>query len=304
LGENVEKFLSIELKEDLQAAKSNATTQLRNREKAEERASRALEILADEPLKAWDEYAAANNLYQWIDGLEEVKQAVLKALRGRLKAMLRDADAAFHEQRDMARVRQICQRAKSSYTGKDPSLAEQLAKFDEYEEMIKTYEAYLVTGGETLERVKTLIWEDAVAANDLLSQVESYPDFVSQAFPNLYELRAQVNQRLNAEQTYNQLYKALFNETLPEITQAIERTKIAGEDFPDDSRFPTLAQWLQYHMAFLSGRGTAERGMAEQAIQLIAPVLNTPEHPDYEEAQKLRRSLESKKAAEVEDEEV
>jgi hypothetical protein len=304
LGENVEKFLSIELKEELQTAKSNATTQLRNREKAEERASRALEILADEPLKAWDEYAAANSLYQWIDGLEEVKQAVLKALRGRLKAMLRDADAAFHEQRDMARVRQICQRAKSSYTGKDPSLAEQLAKFDEYEEMIKTYEEYLVTGGETLERVKTLIWEDAVAANDLLSQVESYPDFVSQAFPNLYELRAQVNQRLNAEQTYNQLYKALFNETMPEITQAIERTKIAGEDFPDDSRFPTLAQWLQYHMAFLSGRSTAERGMAEQAIQLIAPVLNTREHPDYEEAQKLRRSLETKQAAESEDEEV
>jgi hypothetical protein len=304
LGENVEKFLTLEQKEDLQIAKTNATSQLRNREKAEERATRALEILADEPLKAWDEYTAALGLFEWIDGLEEVKQAVLKTLRGRLKAMARDVDTAFHEQRDMARVRQICQRAKSSYAGKDPSLAEQLAKFDEYEEMAKSYEDYLVTGGEILEKVKAFIWEDAVAANDLLTQVESYPDFVIEAFPSLYELRVQVNQRLNAEQTYNQLYKALFNETMPEITQAIERTKIAGEDFPDDNRFQTLAQWLQYHMAFLSGRGTAERGLAEQAMQLITPVLNNPQHPDYEEAQKLRRSLEAKKQAADDEEEV
>jgi hypothetical protein len=306
LGENVEKFLNQEQKDALQVAKTNATSQLRNREKAEERATRALEILADEPLKAWDEYTAALGLFEWIDGLEEVKQAVLKTLRGRLKAMARDADLAFHEQRDMARVRQICQRAKSSYAGKDASLDEQLAKFDEYEEMVKSYEEYLVTGGEILEKVKAFIWEDAVAANDLLTQVESYPDFVLEAFPSLYELRVQVNQRLNAEQTYNQLYKALFNETMHEITQAIEHTKVAGEDFPDDKRFQTLAQWLQYHMAFLSGRMTAERGLAEQAMQLIAPVLNNPEHPDYDEAQKLRRSLETaaKKAEENEDEEV
>lgn len=299
LGENVEKFLNLEQKEALQAAKSNATTALRNREKAEERATRALEILADEPLKAWDEYTGALALYQWIDGLEDVKQAVLKAMRGRLKAMAREADVAFHEQRDMARVRQICQRAKSSYAGKDASLTENLAAFDEYEEMVKSYEEYLATGSETLEKVKALIWEDAVAANDLLSQVESYPDFVLQAFGNLYDLRVQVNQRLNADQTYNQLYKALFNETMPEITQAIERTKIAGDDFADDERFHTLAQWLQYHMAFIMGRSAAEQGKLEQALQLIAAVLNSPKHPDYEAAQKLRRELEAKKAAEA-----
>ena len=291
IGEHVEKFLEAEQKTELQTAQSEAAIQLRNRESAEASARKAIELAADHPLKAWDEYASAYQTYQWAEGLDEARHAAVEGIRSRLQAMAHEADVAFHEARDMEQVRAISQQAKSTYAGKDASVDELLAQFDEFEDMIRSYEEYITTGNEILAKVKELIWEDAVAANELLTQVESYPDFVLEAFAELYDLRSQVNIRLNADQTYNQLYTALFNDTLPEITHAIEHTNVAGSDFPSDDRFPKLELWLKYHMAFISAQQHFQRGANEQVLQLIAPVLNHPQHPDYENAQQMQQQI-------------
>jgi len=293
IGENVEKFLDADQKATLEGAKSTATTALRNREKAEERASKALELVDSDPLAAWDEYAAAYQLYQWADGIDEARQSALKGMRSRLTKMARDADVAFHEARDMERVSEICTRAKTRFANKDASLNELLQQFDEFEEMIRSYQEYITTGNEIIAKVKTAVHEDAVAANDLLTQVESYPDFVLEAFDELYDLRVLVNQRLNSNQTYNDLYKALFVDHLPDITRAIEQTNAAGDQFPADDRFKTLENWLKYHMAFVSAEKQFERGAYEQVVQLIAPVLSQPQHPDYEAAQKMSLTIQA-----------
>lgn len=302
LGDNVEKFLLAEQKTTLEQAKSEATTQLRNREKAEERASKSLELVQSDVLGAWDEYVGAYQLYQWADGVDEARQATLKAMRSRLKAMAHDADMAFHEARDMNKVQDICTYAKTHFADKDASLTELLQQFDEFEEMIRSYQEYITAGNDIIARVKATIWEDAVAANDFLTQIESYPDFVLQAFDELYDLRVQVNQRLNADQTYNQLYTALFNETLPEITQAIERTNVASGEFANDDRFQRLEKWLKYHMAFVTAVPQFERGAYEQVIQLIAPVLNHPQHPDYDDAIKMNQAIQTAQQSDNQDE--
>lgn len=292
-GENVEKFLEAEQKAQLDEAKTLATTQLRNREKAEERAEKALEIAKTDAVMAWDEYVAGFQLYQWADGLDEARQATLKEMRSNLKAMAQEADVTFHEARNMDAVREICNRAKAHFSNKDESLNELLQQFDEFEDMIESYREYITAGNEIISRVKETIWDDAVAANDFLTQIESYPDFVLQAFDELYDLRVQVNQRLNADQTYNQLYKALFNETMPEITEAIEHTNVASGEFIGDERFPRLELWLKYHMAFISAAPHFKRGSYEQVLQLIAPVLNQPQHPDYEVAIKMSQTIQT-----------
>lgn len=295
LGENLIKFLEAEHKEQLQQAQTEATTQLRNREKAEAKLEQVLQIVAEDAQKAWDEYASAYQLYQWADGIEEVRQATAKALRSELKAMLRQADAAFHEERNMEKVRQLSEGAKVNFANKDASLNELLQQFAEFDDMVQSYEEYIMNGKQILSKVSQLVHEDSVAANDLLSQVESYPEFVLAAFDNLYDLRVLVNQRLNADHNYSQLYPALFHDTAGEVTQAIEKSKEAVEEFPNDSRFPQLVQWLQYHMAFLSAQQQAEHGAIEHAMQLLSPVLNSSKHPDHDDAQKLYQELQAVK---------
>lgn len=293
IGTNVEKFLDADQKAILEQTKSNATTQLRNREKAEERAKKALELVENDPLATWDEYAAAYQLYQWADGLDEARQAAVKGMRSRLTKMAREADVAFHEARDMARVQEICSRAKTQFSNKDASLNELLQQFDEFEEMIRSYQEYITTGNEIITKVKVNLQDDAVAANDLLTQIESYPDFVLEAFDELYDLRVLVNQRLNSNQAYNELYKALFIDHLPDITRAIQETNAVGDQHPGDERFKILENWLKYHMAFISAVKQFERGAHEQAIGLIAPVLSQPQHPDYEAAQKMSQAIQA-----------
>lgn len=291
LGENVSKFLEAENKEQLQEAQTEATTQLRNREKAEEKAAQVLEIAMEDAQRAWNEYATAYQLYQWVDGVEEARQAAVKALRSQLKAMVRQADAAFHEERDMAKVQQLSEQAKTTYANKDAALDELLEQFNEFDDMVRSYEEYIMNGNQILEKVTQLVHEDSVAANDLLSQVESYPEFVLAAFDNLYDLRTLVNQRLNADQNYNQLYPALYHDEVEDVTKVIEKAKEIVEEFPNDGRFPQLVQWLQFHMAFLSAQQQAEHGAIEHAMQLLNPVLNSPKHPDHDDAQKLYQEL-------------
>ncbi|MDQ7028187.1 MAG: hypothetical protein Q9P44_21800, partial [Anaerolineae bacterium] len=59
LGDNIEKFLEDEQRTELQAAKTKATTDLRNREKAESHTQKAIEVAPEDALRAWDEYATA-----------------------------------------------------------------------------------------------------------------------------------------------------------------------------------------------------------------------------------------------------
>ena len=40
-------------------------------------------------------------------------------------------------------------------------------------------------------------------------------------------------------------------------------------------------------MAFITAQAQFEQGASEKALQLIAPVLNHPKHPDYESARKM-----------------
>lgn len=297
LGDNVTKFLEEAQRMELQSATAKATNDVRSRDKAEEHARKAIELAPEDAARAWDEYANAYRTYQWIDKIEETRQIVVKALRGQVKSLLKEADAAFHDARDMARVRQIVQRARAQYTNKDASLDEMLKQFNELEDMVQSYEEFYNAAKETLTKVRSLITDDAHEANELLSQVETYPPFVLEAFEDVYDLRQKVNQRLNADHTYSQLYPALFTESASTVMESIEKTRTAAEDYPDDGRFKLLVQGLQYHMAFLNARQQAANGSIEQALALLSPVLNSADHPDNEDARKLYQQLQAQKSA-------
>lgn len=147
------------------------------------------------------------------------------------------------------------------------------------------------TATEILTQVKDLLWRDAAGANELLSQVESYPEIVQDAFPELYDLRVKVNQRLSADQIYGRLYGLMFSHNLDEIRQGITQTNDAAGEFTDDNRFPNLAKGLQLHAAFLAAQQQYNAGQPDKALQLLAQVISASGHPDYMDAVELANTI-------------
>ncbi|MCA9915571.1 MAG: hypothetical protein KC496_19590, partial [Anaerolineae bacterium] len=226
-----------------------------------------------------------------IEELPRVRQQIVAGLKDQLQDILREVDRIFQQDREMNEVRRMARQARAQYSDIDESLNPLLEQIADYDVMAQEYEQYIENGQEIIRQVQTVMHEDAVAANELLSQVESFPEFVLEAFDNIYTLRTRINHRLNADQAYSRLYPALFAEDGSEVSQAVEDARNAGEEFPEDGRFPALVQALQYHQAFLSAQQQFANGAADQALQLLSPVLNAPNHPDAKHAQALQQQI-------------
>jgi len=48
---------------------------------------------------------------------------------------------------------------------------------------------------------------------------------------------------------------------------------------------------LQYHQAFLTAQQQAASGSSDQALQLLTPVLNAPNHVDHKHAKALQQQI-------------
>ncbi len=291
VGQHVTQFLDEAQQAQLQNAKTNAAAQLHNLERAQENLANAERLIENDPLRAWEQFTQAQQTYQWVEDLPQVRQQIVAALNNQLQDTLREVDRIFQQDREMTRVRQMARQARTQYSDIDETLHPLLEQIADYDVMAQEYEQYIENGQEIIQQVQAVMHEDAVAANELLSQVESFPEFVLEAFDNLYILRTRINQRLNADQAYSRLYPALFAEDRAAVLQAVEDTRSAGEEYPEDGRFPALVQALQYHQAFLSAQQQFANGAGEQALQLLSPVLNAPNHPDAKHARALQQQI-------------
>jgi hypothetical protein len=303
VSQNVSQFLDEEQRGQLQAAKTRAAEQLRNLERAQELLANAEKLVESDALQAWDQLAQAEQIYRWVDDLPQVREAIVGALRDQLQDTLNEMDRIFQDDRDMATVRQMARQAQQQYANKDESLEPILERIADYDAMAQEYEQYVENGHGILREVQAVMHDDAVAANELLSQLEAFPEFVLEAFDNIYTLRTRINQRLNADQAYSRLYPALFAEDSAEVAQAVEETREVGQEFAEDGRFPALVQALQYHQAFLAAQQQFVNGAPEQALQLLTPVLNAPNHPDAKRAQALQQQILQSRSDPEEDEE-
>lgn len=290
IADDVRRYLDDDTRSQLNTLEAICRKTLMDQQTAQTRAEQAKKMAGDDPLAAWDTYTEARNTYEWAEGLTEARQAIIKGMRHRLRQLIGQVDEAF-EARDMNLVRSLSQQARIAYENKDSALDELLQRVTEYGDMANRYDEYIQTGQGILAQVRELLWEDTVGANDLLSQVESYPDIVLEAFTDLYDLRTTVNQRLNADQRYSELYPALFDPKIDTVREAIDKANAATTEFAEDARFSSLLQALQLHLAYLSAQIQAQNGNSEPAQKLLAPVLSQPNHPDFAAAQQLMQQL-------------
>jgi hypothetical protein len=286
LSENITRFLDVDLKTQLAQLQQQAKTDLHNQTTAEQQLEEANRLITENPLKAWDVYAQAYQTYQWVNGMRTTRQNILKALQTQLSEQIQSAEELF-QQRQIQQVRQMAQQAAANYGNKDAALDTLLEKFAELNDMTNRYEEYVSTATNILNQVKELLWQDAAGANELLSQVESYPEIVLESFPDLYDIRLKVNQRLNADQIYGQVYGLMFSQNLDDIRQGISQANDAMTEFVDDGRFQNLAKGLQLHAAFLAAQQQYTAGQPDKALQLLAPIVAAAGHPDYAAAIEL-----------------
>lgn len=288
---DITPYLKDEQRTQLETVRKTAEESLFQRNQAQEQSQHALKIASANPLEAWDAYAQAYNFFQWLPELTEVRRQVVAALDTQIDQIIAKTDQAFYD-REMNQVRQLSQNTTRLYGGKDSGLDIKLERFKELEDMTRQYDEYLTNAEQTYEQVKSLLYEDAVAANDLLTQLESYPDLVLLSFPDLGELREIVNRRLSANQMYGQLYGQVYAEELDLVSEAVEMATTAVEDYPDDGRFRPLIDALTLHRDFIVIQSVYRAGQPLSSAQLtrlgrIAVI----DHPDRGDAQRLLDEL-------------
>lgn len=139
LSENITRFLDAELKTELTQLQQRARTDLHNQQTAEQHLEEANRLAADNPLKAWETYAQAHQIYQWVSHIRATRQTILHALQTRLSEQIQTAEEIF-QRREINQVRQMYQKAVADYSHKDASLDTLLTKFAELNEMTHRYE--------------------------------------------------------------------------------------------------------------------------------------------------------------------
>ncbi|MEO1664637.1 MAG: hypothetical protein AAFU54_08365 [Chloroflexota bacterium] len=291
MSERLDKLLTPEMQLKLNDIRQQAGTTLQSKHKAEELRQKALEQAGSNDVGAWDTLAQAENLYQWIDDIPQTRETILRAMRKALHEMVEQAERAFHEERQMEQVQALHRQGQTNYSGKHDSLNEYLDHLNELNDMTKQYEEYLRTANELYQQVRDQMWEDAVGANDILTQLESYPDIVLEAFPDLYDTRQQVNIRLSADTLYGDLYRVLFEPDANAVREAIENVKSAEDEYPSDNRFPSLRDALNMHLYFLNAQDVLQQGNEAEARQALQAVAGANDHPDQQHAQELLDSL-------------
>jgi predicted ester cyclase len=282
-----QSYLKDDLRKSLDTLQETAKTALNNYTQAGDRARRALQAAVLNPLEGWEGANEAARLYQAHPQVTEAREAALAALRAQLEGLITKAEEAF-DARQMDHVRQIHQSARRIYGEKDPSLDLLLDRLLELDEMTRRYEEYLRSANETYRRIKALLYEDAVTTNELLSQLESYPELILVSFPDLPDLRQRVNRRLNADHLYTQLYNRLFSDDVGIVAEGIHLAENAVEEFIDDKpRFQALVRSMRLHSDFLDAQQHQETGQHQKALDLLAPVAAHADHPDREAALRL-----------------
>lgn len=284
--EPLEQFLTIETRSLLDGLRTRAQGDLRSLQRADQLATQATQTIEVNPIDAWNLYAEAYGLFQWSPALSPLRESVVKAMVGQVERLVNRAEVAFNN-REMEHVRQITSSAGRIYSAKDGGLDTLLDRMTELEDMTRQYEDYLGSASDLYGQVKLLLREDAVAANDLLTQLESYPDIVLEAFPDIHDYRSRVNRRLNADQLYNQLYPQVYMPELQSVDRSLETAEQAAEEYSDDNRFPVLARLLSLHRDFLLAQQHHTNGQIEKALFLIEPIANAGNHPDRDAARRL-----------------
>lgn len=281
--ESYQNFLTPTDKQTITELQTRAQNEIRQWERAEKFCEQATALVEEDPLGAWNTYVEAYNTYQWAPSLAPTREAVIKGLRTELEGAIIQAETAFNN-KDMERVRHIVANAQYLYTSKDPSLDELLQRLTDFNDLADQYETYIQNATETMGQIRDILWRDAVAANDLLSQLESYPDIILDAFPDLPNLRAKVNERLNADSDYNQLYTQLFADDIVSVREALQEAQNAAQIYEDDTRFPALIRALDVHLIFLNAKLQQAAGKVTKAVELLQQVAAADNHPDQDDA--------------------
>jgi len=287
----VSRFVSEKINQALRDLETRASTDLRLLEQAERRARQAQRLAADNALGAWELLVEAYETYAGATALAEARQTIVGAMVERLQGLVREAEAAFNQKR-MDRIQRIYQGARLDYADKDETLDEWLAHLAEFDRQARAYEDYRRNAQGLLERIRQVMWEDAAAAGELLSELDGYPPIVLDDLDGLADVRADVRRRLNMEVVYNQLRGLLASKTIAEIETGIQ----SAAPYADEDRFARLLDWLDVHRAYLEARAAYDAGDDTQALALLDEVAQFDDHPDQNDAQSLAAQIRQKRA--------
>ena len=288
--ERVERFVdeeSVQALHDLEQQADNALDAL---EHSERRAHQALLAAQDNALGAWSIYVEAYQTYAGAPSLNTAREAIVNSMAAQMRTLRDNVENAFAN-KDMEHVRQMCQQARQSYGEKDETLDKMLERFDELGWQAQSYLEYLQNALNILEQLRGVVQQDTNAAVEMLDRLQDYPEMVLEELPELDNMRAMVEHRIQADAVYKNLTELLTSENHAEVAEGIT----ASEDYKLETRFIQLIHGLQLHSAYLNAQTQYNEGQPSEAIPLLEQVVAADGHPDQKKAQQLINQILSQK---------
>ncbi|GAB4339081.1 MAG: hypothetical protein Kow00117_20220 [Phototrophicales bacterium] len=278
----IERFTETPIRDKLLQLEAQAESDLERLERAEQQAQRALRLMQENPLGAWEMYAEAQTTYAGAPSVVEARMMILSRLTNNLKAQIAEAEKAF-DAKQMRRIGEIYREARADYSDKAPELEALLSRLEEIDWQARTYLEYLDSASQLLEQLRLVVWEDVSAAGEMLNRLEEYPAIVLDELSGLSDIRATVRQRLNVEMIYNRLYQLMLSDSVEEVEQAIN----TAQDHADDPRFRQLIPMLEAHMTYLNAHLEYDLGQLKQALIMFEEVGAYEGHPDQPDANRF-----------------
>ncbi|PJF21486.1 MAG: hypothetical protein CUN56_10830, partial [Phototrophicales bacterium] len=278
----IERFTETPIRDKLLQLEAQAESDLEKLERAEQQAQRALRLMQENPLGAWEIYAEAQVTYAGAPSVAEARMMILNRLTNNLKAQIAEAEKAF-DAKQMRRIGEIYREARADYSDKAPELEALLSRLEEIDWQARTYLEYLDSASQLLEQLRLVVWEDVSAAGEMLNRLEEYPAIVLDELSGLSDIRATVRQRLNVEMIYNRLYQLMLSDSVEEVEQAIN----TAQDHADDPRFRQLIPMLEAHMTYLNAHLEYDLGQLKQALIMFEEVGAYEGHPDQPDANRF-----------------
>ena len=285
----METLLGSETLTHLNDVRQRAIVTLQSQQRAQKLAVEAVQMADEDAVAAYEKYVQAKNLYEQTDVDRAQRKQIIAAMQTVLQGMVGQADRAFHQERDMEGVRRLHTQAQSLYADKDSSLTDLLEQLAEFDRMTQQYDEFVQTATALMVQVKETLPKDVAAANEILSQLETYPEIVLEEIPDLYEVRQQVNRQIAADTRYSNLQPGLYTQSIEEARPVFEQVEQAVQDFPDDERFPSLRDRLNLHLYFLSAQQKLASGQTAEALEGLRAVAGVEGHPDQQRAAELLR---------------
>ncbi|MEM6282849.1 MAG: hypothetical protein AAF787_11695, partial [Chloroflexota bacterium] len=298
--DKINEFLEEDYRKDFAETQERVEAELELYERANDIAQ-TVNDHRDNPMAAWRVYEQARDAYEWAEGVNEARGAVISWMSGDLRRLITTARAAY-EERNMAQIEQLSREVENAYADKqDVVLDGLLDEMRIIQQNVHDFEDKLREAQDALEDIANLVESDPrKAADQLRSLRRRHEQAVLERLEDLPDVQERVAARGDAEAKLDTLESFMTSDSPARVRAGVDLARANARQYPDDERFEQMQETLMLHERFLEAQRRQRSRKHREALGNYEQVASHPDHPDAAEAEMQAERIRDMLAKEVE----